>query len=68
LSFEWILLITILVIGIVGGIAAVRDAILDEFKDMSQAVSNLTMFDDEDPDEDCPEICRPGDFYCIELP
>jgi Flp pilus assembly pilin Flp len=38
LSFEWTLLITIVTIGIVGGLAAARDAIIDEFGDVAQAM------------------------------
>lgn len=41
LSFEWILLTTLLVIGIVGGIAAARDAIIDEFGDAAEAMLEL---------------------------
>ena len=39
LTFEWIL--TLLVIGIVGGVAAVRDAIIDELGDVAQAMLAL---------------------------
>jgi len=38
LSFEWTLLVTLLAIGIVGGIAGARDAIIDEFGDVAQAM------------------------------
>jgi Flp pilus assembly pilin Flp len=38
ISFEWTLLITLLTFGIVGGIAAARDAIIDEFGDAAQAM------------------------------
>ena len=38
LTFEWILLITVLVIGIVGGLSAVRDAIITELGDVAQAM------------------------------
>ena len=41
LSFEWILLLTLLVIGVVGGVAAARDAIVDEFGDVAQAIITL---------------------------
>ena len=41
LSFEWILLVTLLTIGIVSGISAARDAITDEFGDMAQAMLSL---------------------------
>jgi Flp pilus assembly pilin Flp len=38
LAFEWTLLLTLLVIGIVGGVAAARDAIIDEFGDTAQVM------------------------------
>ncbi len=41
LTFEWILLITVLVIGIVGGLTATRDAIISELGDMAFAVTAL---------------------------
>lgn len=41
LSFEWVLLVTILTIGIVGGLAAARDGIIDELGDVTQAAIAL---------------------------
>jgi Flp pilus assembly pilin Flp len=41
LSFEWVLLVTLLTIGIVGGLAAARDAIIDEWGDVAQAMLAL---------------------------
>ena len=41
LSFEWTLLVTLVVIGAVGGIAAARDAITDELGDVAQAMLAL---------------------------
>ena len=41
LSFEWVLLVTLLTIGIVSGVAAARDAIIDELGDVSQAMLAL---------------------------
>ena len=38
LSFEWTMLVTLLTIGIVGGLAGARDAIIDELGDVSQAM------------------------------
>src|SRR5262245_35738727 len=38
LSFEWTLLTTLLVIGIVGGVSAARDAIIDELGDTAQVM------------------------------
>ena len=41
LTFEWVLLVTLLTVGIIGGISAARDAIIDELGDVSQAMLNL---------------------------
>lgn len=41
LTFEWILLLTVLVIGIVGGLSAVRDAYIDELGDTAEAMTSL---------------------------
>ena len=38
LAFEWVLLVTLLTIGIVGGLAAARDAMIDELGDVDQAM------------------------------
>jgi Flp pilus assembly pilin Flp len=38
LSFEWTLLVTLLTIGIVAGLSAARDAIIDELGDAAQAM------------------------------
>ena len=41
LTFEWILLISILVIGIIGGLSAVRNALLCELNDLAKCVEAL---------------------------
>ena len=41
LSFEWVLLVTLLTIGIVSGVAGARDAIIDELGDVAQAMLAL---------------------------
>lgn len=41
LTFEWILLITLIVIGIVGGLSAARDAIISELGDIVGAVVHV---------------------------
>ena len=41
LSFEWTLLVTLLLFGIVGGLAAGRDAVIDELGDAAQAMQAL---------------------------
>ena len=37
LTFEWVLLVTLLTIGVVSGLAAARDAVFDELGDVAQA-------------------------------
>jgi Flp pilus assembly pilin Flp len=41
LSFEWVLLVTLLTIGIVGGLVAARDAIIDELGDVAEAAQGI---------------------------
>lgn len=38
LSFEWTLLVTLLLLGVVAGLSAARDAIIDELGDVAQAM------------------------------
>ena len=38
LSFEWTLLVVLLVFGIVSGLAAARDVVIDELGDLAEAV------------------------------
>ena len=41
LSFEWTVLTSLLTVGVVSGIATVRDAAIDEMGDLSQAMVSL---------------------------
>ena len=41
LSFEWTMLLTLLTIGIVSGIAAARDGVIDELGDVAQAMLSV---------------------------
>ena len=41
LSFEWVLMITLLTIGVVAGLAAARDAVVDEAGDAAEAMVGL---------------------------
>jgi hypothetical protein len=41
LSFEWTILTVVIVFGIVGGLAAGRDALIDELGDMAEAVISI---------------------------
>jgi hypothetical protein len=45
ITVEWILFVTVVVIGVVGGMAAVRNAILSELHDMAGAISALNIVD-----------------------
>lgn len=71
LTFEWILLVTLLVIGIVAGVAAVRDAVLGEMTDMAQAIQALFAAppnpNNLGPTGGPPVTCPPGS-NCSGLP
>ena len=41
LSFEWTLIAVLVVFGIVGGLAAARDVIIDELGDLAQGVAGF---------------------------
>ncbi len=41
LSFEWILLATILVLAMVVGLKSVQQAVLNEFEDLANAIGNI---------------------------
>ena len=41
LTFEWILLLTLLIVGVIGGIAAIRDAVLHETQGIVGAMVSL---------------------------
>ncbi len=73
LTFEWVLLVTLLAIGIVGGVSSVRDAIISELGDVAQAVVRIDQSytvnafgDPNNPDDDCP-ILAPG-WECPDEP
>ena len=41
LSFEWVLMVTIIVVGIVAGLAAARDGVVEEIGDAAEAMVSL---------------------------
>jgi hypothetical protein len=43
LTLEWILLVTVIVIGIIGGLGVVRTATLGELKDLAEAITHLNV-------------------------
>ena len=59
LTFEWILLISLLVIGIIGGLSAVRNALLCELTDMANCIEAINVCG---CGNDCDSSkCVPGD-------
>ena len=54
LTFEWILLISLLVIGVIGGLSAVRNALLCELGDLSECIRAIDMCGCSDCDESQP--------------
>jgi hypothetical protein len=57
LSIEWILALTILVIGIIGGLSAVRNAILAELQDICRCIEVIEICPPEPPDCDLTFGC-----------
>jgi hypothetical protein len=43
LTLEWILLVTVIVIGIIGGLGAVRNATVGELRDLAAAIQQLNI-------------------------
>lgn len=41
LTFEWVLLVTVLVVGVLSGLAAARDSLIDELGDVAQALTAI---------------------------
>lgn len=60
LAFEWILLISLLVIGVIGGLSAVRDALISELKDLADCINSLSVSHDDDVDSTQPVTCDPS--------
>ena len=57
LTLEWILIITVLVIGIVGGVAVVRNAIVAEMYDMSESINSLQVKTDAECIAETGVVC-----------
>ena len=43
LTLEWILLVTVVVIGIIGGLGAVRNAMIGELQDLAEMIESLNI-------------------------
>jgi hypothetical protein len=60
LTFEWILLISVVVIGIIGGLSAVRDALICELKDLADCITSLNVCQTDCVDCQQPIVCDPS--------
>ena len=43
LTLEWILLVAVIVIGIIGGLGVVRNATVGELRDLAEAIQELNI-------------------------
>ncbi|MDX1948003.1 MAG: hypothetical protein SFU86_21570 [Pirellulaceae bacterium] len=43
LTLEWVLLITVVVIGVIGGLGAVRNATIGELSDLAESIEALNV-------------------------
>lgn len=43
LTLEWILLVTVIVLGVIGGLGLVRNATVGELRDLAEAITALNM-------------------------
>lgn len=43
LTLEWIILVTILIIGTVGGVAAVRNSLILEYQEMIESITQMSV-------------------------
>ena len=54
LTLEWVLLVTVLVIGIIGGLGAVRNATNGELLDLAEAIESLNIKTDAELEAEPP--------------
>jgi hypothetical protein len=45
ITLEWVLLVTVLIIGTVGGVAAVRNALILEYQEMIDTICEMSVAD-----------------------
>jgi len=62
LTFEWVLLITVVIIGVVGGFSAMRDAVIDEMGDVADAVIAVDQSFTTTAPTSCPAAGSWGSF------
>lgn len=62
LTFEWVLLITVAIIGIIGGYSAMRDAVIDEMGDIAEGVISIDQSFSTAAPACCPGVGSWGSF------
>jgi hypothetical protein len=45
-TLEWVLLATVVILGTVGGVAAVRNALILEYQEMTDTICDMSVVDD----------------------
>ena len=68
LSFEWVLLLTLLTVGVVAGITGARDAIISEFGDVAEGTVCINQGYQLDPVIVDGQTLAQGSFYQDEFP
>jgi len=64
LTFEWILLVTLVVIGIIGGLSAVRNAILCELNDLDHCIQAMNVCGCPPCDPTTHPGCENNPWWC----
>jgi hypothetical protein len=64
LTLEWILLISVLVIGVIGGLGAVRDALICELKDLADCIGTFVDCDEPSECDLTDPNCTPQPCVC----
>ena len=54
LTLEWVLLVTVIIIGIIGGLGAVRNATNGELLDLAEAIESLNVKTQAEMDAEPP--------------
>jgi hypothetical protein len=61
LTLEWILIITVVVIGIIGGLGAIRNATNGELIDLAEAIESLNVKTAAECEAEGGSGCTPGE-------
>jgi hypothetical protein len=59
LTLEWIVIVTVLVIGVIGGLGLVRKAVVEEMGDMAESIGSLQVKTDAECIAETGMACPP---------